>query len=135
VATIVWLLLAGVWLFLAYVIAGLVSCIFPATRPYGIRSFTVAGFVFLPFYRTVVLPPVSTPDRADTVSVLWFVLCGWWLLITHMIIGIVLCIFIVTIPFVQDDFRLAQLTLSLGRPGKTTFGVAPRRRSPPRRTQ
>jgi len=42
VANIIWLVFAGIWLFLGYVISGILNCIFIITIPFGFASFRLA---------------------------------------------------------------------------------------------
>jgi uncharacterized membrane protein YccF (DUF307 family) len=44
-------------------------------------------------------------------NVLWFVLSGLWLAIGYVVTGVLLCVFIVTIPFGVACFRLAAFVL------------------------
>jgi hypothetical protein len=44
IGNIIWLVLAGIWLFVAYVVAGILNCIFIITIPFGVQSFTLASF-------------------------------------------------------------------------------------------
>jgi uncharacterized membrane protein YccF (DUF307 family) len=44
-------------------------------------------------------------------NVLWLVLSGLWLAITYLFFGVLLCIFIITIPFGIASFRLAAFVL------------------------
>jgi uncharacterized membrane protein YccF (DUF307 family) len=44
-------------------------------------------------------------------NVLWFVLSGLWLAIGYVVVGIVLCLLIITIPFGVACFRLAGFVL------------------------
>lgn len=45
ILNIIWVLTAGLALFLSYVLAGLLACIFIITIPFGIASFRIASFV------------------------------------------------------------------------------------------
>ena len=54
---VLWLLLAGVWLAIGYVLAGIINCIFVITIPFGIQSFKLAGYALWPFGRMVVHRP------------------------------------------------------------------------------
>src|SRR5690625_689881 len=54
ILNIIWLLTAGWSLFLGYVVAGILACIFIVTIPFGLASFRIAGFVIWPFGREVV---------------------------------------------------------------------------------
>ena len=54
---VVWLVLQGWILALAYVLAGLIACLLVVTIPFGIASFRLAAFVVWPFGRTTVRAP------------------------------------------------------------------------------
>jgi uncharacterized membrane protein YccF (DUF307 family) len=48
--------------------------------------------------------------------VIWFVLCGWWLALGHLITGVVLCLTIIGIPLGLANFKLIPVSLTpLGR--------------------
>lgn len=112
VGNIIWLLFAGIWLFIAYVVAGIVSCIFIITIPFGVQSFKLASFVIWPFGRTAVARPGASALGSGCGNILWFVLGGWYLALTHFLTGLVLCIFVITIPLAIQDFKLAGLALA-----------------------
>ena len=48
---IIWLVLAGIWLFIAYVFAGILSCIFIITIPSGITGETASAAVEAPSHK------------------------------------------------------------------------------------
>jgi len=54
IGNILWLILAGVWMAIAYVIAGIIQCITIIGIPFGIASFKLAGLSLAPFGKTVV---------------------------------------------------------------------------------
>lgn len=107
---ILWLVLAGWWLALGYVIAGIVNFIFIITIPFGIASFRLANYSLWPFGRTVVRDP-----RAGTMSllgnVLWLVFGGLSMAVGNLIAGVLLCLTIVGIPLGIAAFKLAGLAL------------------------
>ena len=59
---IIWIVFAGFWLFLGYVLAGVLLCIPIITIPWAIASFRTAGYVIWPFGRTIVSKPRSTDE-------------------------------------------------------------------------
>lgn len=107
---IIWLVLAGLWMFLAYAIAALICFILIITIPFGIASLRIGIFALWPFGKTVV-------KRADAGvasgigNILWFVLCGWWLAIGHLITGVLLCITVIGIPLGLANFKLIPVSL------------------------
>jgi uncharacterized membrane protein YccF (DUF307 family) len=54
IGNILWLLLAGVWLAIGYVIAGILNCLLIITIPFGIASFKMAGLALFPLGKDIV---------------------------------------------------------------------------------
>jgi uncharacterized membrane protein YccF (DUF307 family) len=121
---VVWLVLQGWILALAYALAGLIACLLVITIPFGIASFRLAGFVVWPFGRTTVRAPGAGVASALG-NVLWFVFAGWWLALIHIVAGIGFCVTIIGIPFGVASFKLA--TVGLFPLGKRVVETAPPR--------
>jgi uncharacterized membrane protein YccF (DUF307 family) len=112
---IIWFVLAGLWMAIGYAIAALICFILIITIPFGIAALRIAVFALWPFGKTVV-------KRADAGiasgigNVLWFLLCGWWLALGHLITGVLLCLTIIGIPLGLANFKLIPVSLlPLGR--------------------
>ena len=84
---IIWLVLAGFWLALGYVLAGIICCILIVTIPFGIASFRMASYALWPFGRTVVDKPTAGAWSVIG-NVIWVIVAGWWLALMHIITGI-----------------------------------------------
>src|SRR3954447_16043570 len=88
---ILWFVLAGLWLAIGYAFAALICFILIITIPFGIASLRIGIFALWPFGRTVIRR--SDAGAASAIgNVLWFLLCGWWLAIAHVITGAALCL-------------------------------------------
>ncbi|GAA0587828.1 YccF domain-containing protein [Actinomadura livida] len=112
---ILWLVLAGFWLALSYVLAGIICCILIITIPFGIASFRIAGFALWPFGRTTV-PRRDAGAGSLLGNVIWIIVAGWWLALGHLFTGALLCITIIGIPFGIANFKLIPVSLApLGR--------------------
>jgi uncharacterized membrane protein YccF (DUF307 family) len=112
---IIWFVLAGVWMAIGYAIAALICFVLIITIPFGIAALRIAIFALWPFGKTVV-------RRADAGiasgigNVIWFVFCGWWLALAHLISGVALCITVIGIPLGLANFKLIPVSLlPLGR--------------------
>lgn len=107
---ILWLLIVGFWLAIGYIIAGIINCIFIVTVPLGIQSFKLAGFALWPFGRAVVR---ADGDKAlsTVANFIWFFISGIWLAIAHVVLGLLLCVTVIGIPFGVVSFRMARLAL------------------------
>lgn len=108
---LLWLVLSGFWFFIAYLVAGILMCIFIITIPFGIASFRLAAYVLWPFGRTVVRRPTAGAASAIG-NVLWFVLIGLWMAIAHLVSGLLLCLTVIGIPLGLGNFKLAAVALA-----------------------
>jgi uncharacterized membrane protein YccF (DUF307 family) len=54
VVNVIWACTFGISLFLGYLVAGVINCIFIITIPFGLQSFKLAGLSFWPVGRRVV---------------------------------------------------------------------------------
>jgi uncharacterized membrane protein YccF (DUF307 family) len=80
ILNLIWFVLSGFWLALAYAIAGVIMCVLVITIPFGVASFRLAAYVLWPFGRTVIRRPGA--GAASMVgNVLWFLLAGVWIAI------------------------------------------------------
>ncbi|HEX6469159.1 MAG TPA: YccF domain-containing protein [Streptosporangiaceae bacterium] len=110
VLNVIWLVLAGLWMAIAYVFAGLICCVLIITIPFGIASFRIAGFALWPFGRTLVRR--ADAGVASTIgNVIWVIFAGWWLALGHVVTGIALCVTIIGIPLGIANFKLIPVSL------------------------
>lgn len=115
VLNIIWLVLAGFWMALLYTLAAVVCFVLIITIPFGIAALRIAVFALWPFGRTVVRRP-DAGVASDIGNILWFLLCGWWLALAHLVTGIALCLTIIGIPLGLANFKLIPISLfPLGR--------------------
>ena len=111
ILNIIWLVLSGFWLFLGYLLAGVICCILIITIPWGIASFRIARYALWPFGRQVVSKPTSGAFSFIG-NVIWFIFAGLWLAIGHVVSGIALAITIVGIPLAIADFKMIPVSLA-----------------------
>ena len=112
---LLWLVLSGLWMAIAYVFFGVLACILIVTIPFGIASFRIAGYALWPFGRTVI-----RRDDAGVASaagnLIWLIFAGIWLALGHIVTGALLCITIVGIPLGVANFKMVPISLTpLGR--------------------
>jgi uncharacterized membrane protein YccF (DUF307 family) len=110
ILNIIWLVLEGLWMAIAYVLAGIVCFVLILTIPFGIAAFRIAGYVLWPFGRTVERR-ASAGIGSAIGNVLWIILFGWWLALGHLIAGLLLCLTIIGIPLGIASFKIIPVTL------------------------
>jgi uncharacterized membrane protein YccF (DUF307 family) len=115
ILNIIWLVLAGFWLAIGYVLAGIIAFILIITIPFGFAAFRIARFALWPFGRKIVRRPEA--GAGSTIgNILWIVLFGWELALAHLVTGIALCVTIIGIPLGLANFKLIPVSLvPLGR--------------------
>ncbi len=110
VLNVIWLVLCGFWMAIAYVLAGLVAFVLIITIPFGIAAFRIAGYVLWPFGRTIA--PREGAGVASLIgNIIWIILFGWWLAVGHLLTGIALCITIIGIPLGLANFKMIPISL------------------------
>ncbi len=121
---IIWLVFAGLWLALGYVVAGIICCILIITIPFGIASFRIAGYALWPFGRTVVDKP--TAGALSVIgNVIWIVVAGLWLAIGHLLTSIPLFVSIIGIPLGIANLKMIPISLlPLGKQIVSTRAVS-----------
>lgn len=106
---IVWALSGGLLSALGWIIAGIVMYITIIGIPLGRQAFKMAEISFTPFGREVYYGGGAPSFIAN---VFWVVLIGFWQAAAYAIVGGLLCLTIVGIPFGLQFFKLAKLFLA-----------------------
>ena len=110
VLNIIWFIFSGLWLWLAYMLAGVICCLLIVTIPWGVASFRMASYAAWPFGREVIEKP-SSGLGALLGNVIWLVVAGWWIALTHIATAIALCITIIGIPMAVANLKLIPISL------------------------
>ena len=112
---VIWLLLCGIWMAIAYLVAGVICCILIITIPFGIASFRIANYALWPFGRTI--ERKATAGLGSTLgNVIWVIVAGIWLAIGHVVTGALMCLTIIGIPLGLASFKMVPISLTpLGR--------------------
>ena len=112
---IIWLLLCGIWLALAYGLAGIICCVLIVTIPFGLASFRIPNFSLWPFGRELAKNPnAGAPSTIG--NIIWIIFAGWWLAIAHITTAIALAVTIIGIPLAFANLKLIPVSLvPLGR--------------------
>src|SRR4051812_28189554 len=95
---------------LAYTFAALICFILIITIPFGIASLRIALFALWPFGKTVIKRR-DAGIASGIGNVIWFLLCGWWLALGHLITGVLLCLSIIGIPLGLANLKLIPVSL------------------------
>ena len=106
---IIWLVFGGFWLFLGYIFAGIIACLFIITIPAGVACFRIAAYVLWPFGKRVV-PMPGAGAGSDLMNIVWFLIAGVWLTIGHVMTAFAQAITIIGIPLAIANLKLIPIT-------------------------
>jgi uncharacterized membrane protein YccF (DUF307 family) len=109
ILNVIWFVLAGLWMAIGYAVAALIMFILIVTIPFGVAALRIGLFALWPFGKTVVRRHDAGVGSAIG-NVLWFLLAGWWLILLHVITGVLLCVTIIGIPLGLANFKLIPVT-------------------------
>jgi uncharacterized membrane protein YccF (DUF307 family) len=119
ILNILWFIFGGIWMGLAWIVAGLIMIITIVGIPWARSAFAIASFSFWPFGRMAVdrrsligRDDIGTGALGVIGNVLWFLLAGWWLAIGHLVHAAALAITIIGIPFAFQHVKLALLAVA-----------------------
>ena len=99
-----WCLLGGFIFAAVYFLLGLVLCLTIVGIPFGKQYLKLAKLVFKPFGKSIVYE-----RRRPTLNFIFNILGGVIFGLFYGVLGVVLCITIVGIPFGMQCFKLAKL--------------------------
>ena len=115
---LLWVLLGGLWMAVAWLIAGLIMAITIIGLPWTRAAFNIALYTFLPFGHRAVsrahftgMEDLGTGPLGFLGNLIWLVLAGWWLALLHLIHAVVFAITIIGIPFAWAHLKLARIAL------------------------
>ncbi len=108
IGNLLWIIFGGLISALLWIIAGCFWCITIIGIPWGLQCFKFSSISFDPFGKEVVYRGGAVSFLANLI---WILLSGLEMAVANVIIGIILCITIIVIPFGRQYFKIAKLAL------------------------
>ncbi|MEM6446060.1 MAG: YccF domain-containing protein [Cyanobacteria bacterium P01_D01_bin.123] len=112
-ANVLWVIFGGLILALEYWIGGLLLCLTIVGIPFGLQAFKLGSFAFLPFGKRLRDRPAPGLGGAVqlVLNILWLVLIGLPIALTHIAAAVGCAITIIGIPFAIQHFKMVPLAL------------------------
>ena len=123
VLNILWFIFGGFISGCLWLLGGALLAITIVGLPYAGAAWRIAGFAFWPFGKEIV-PRELVTGREDlgtgglgcVLNVLWFILGGWYIALSHLIAAAAEAVTIIGIPFAIKDLQLAIVAIApIGR--------------------
>jgi uncharacterized membrane protein YccF (DUF307 family) len=97
---------------LGYILGGLLICLTIVGIPIGKQAIKLGVATMAPFGLEIVPTEQAGEASYVIVNVIWAVLFGWEIAVTHFLSGIVLGITMVGLPFAKQHFKLIPLAVA-----------------------
>lgn len=109
---IIWIVFGGFIIFIMYVISSVLLCLTIIGIPFGIQTLKLSMLALVPFGKDVVNKPNEPGCLSTIMNIIWILVGGLWISLTHFVFGLLLAITIVGIPFALQHFKLGMLALT-----------------------
>ncbi len=112
IGNIIWIVFGGLIIFLEYVIASILLCLTIVGIPFGLQTMKLSMLALVPFGKDVVHKPNEPGCLSTIMNIIWILIGGIWISLTHFLFGILLAITIIGIPFALQHFKLGMLAFT-----------------------
>ena len=110
IGNILWIILGGFLRALGWLLAGCLWCITIIGIPVGLQCFKLASISLNPFGKEIYYEDEGKVG-SFLLNVLWFIISGAILALGNALMGLILCVTIIGIPFGMQFFKIAKLAL------------------------
>lgn len=112
IGNIIWIVFGGIFIFFQYIFGGIVLCLTIVGIPFGIQCFKFAIVGLAPFGVKITDTSSNIGYLSTIMNIIWLIFGGFWIVLTHLLFGLLFCITIVGIPFGLQHFKLMNLAFS-----------------------
>lgn len=109
---IIWLIFGGLITAVEYLISSLLLMVTIIGIPFGVQTLKLGMLALWPFGSKVTDNGNSGGCLSLVMNVIWICIGGFWISLTHLFFGLLLCITIIGIPFGLQHFKMAALALT-----------------------
>jgi len=108
---LIWLILGGFVVVIAYLFGGLLLCITIIGIPFGIQCFKLAGLAMAPFGHEVRETEPPGGVLAIIMNIIWIILPGLELALFHLAMTVLLGITVIGLPLAAQHLKMVRLAL------------------------
>lgn len=108
---IIWLIFGGLAIALEYLVGSLFLMLTIIGIPFGLQTLKLGLFALWPFGSRVTTIEDAPKGLNLILNIVWIIFGGFAIALTHLFLGIVLCITIIGIPFGRQHFKFIKLAL------------------------
>ena len=111
ILNILWFIFGGFLISLAYILGGIILCITIIGIPFGIQCFKLSLLGMAPFGREIRETEPPGGAIAVIMNIIWIILPGLELALTHLLLALLFAITIIGIPFASQHLKMTRLAI------------------------
>ena len=108
---IIWLIFGGFLAGIGYIFGGILACLTIIGIPFGQQAIKLGIATMTPFGREIVPTPEAGSTLNMILNIIWILVIGWTIAVTHLTSAAVLAVTIIGIPFALQHIKLIPLAL------------------------
>jgi len=95
-----------------YVLGGVVLCLTIVGIPFGFQCMKLSFLALVPFGKEVRHARASVGCLSTAMNLIWILIGGIWIALTHVLFAILCAITVIGLPFAVQHMKLASLALA-----------------------
>lgn len=95
-----------------YLVGGILLCLTIIGIPFGVQCIKLSILGLVPFGKTIETIPGSGSCLSTLMNILWIVVGGIWIALSHLVFAVIMFITLIGIPFGIQHMKLAALSLT-----------------------
>ena len=109
---VIWIIFGGFVIAVEYFLSGILMCLTIIGIPFGFQVFKLGALSLLPFGHRSVIVEENRGCFSFLMNLIWLLIGGIWIALTHFALGLLFCITIIGIPFGLQHFKLMIVAIS-----------------------
>ncbi len=111
VGNLIWVIFGGFGIALEYFAASIALMITIVGIPFGIQTLKLGILALFPFGHDIVEAPKVTGILSLIMNIIWVIIGGIWISLSHLFFAVLFAITIIGLPFAKQHLKLAKLAL------------------------
>ncbi|RUT78840.1 YccF domain-containing protein [Ancylomarina longa] len=112
IGNIIWIVFGGFFIFLEYIISGILMCCTIVGIPFGVKIIQLSILGLAPFGQKVEYNEHRGGCLSIFLNVIWIFIGGIWIALSHLLLALLFAITIIGIPFATQHIKLAGFALT-----------------------
>jgi len=109
---LIWLVFGGIIISVEYLISSVLLMVTIVGIPFGLQTLKLSILALWPFGARIRMKESGSGCLSTLMNLIWIIIGGFWISLTHVFFGLLFAITIVGIPFARQHFKMAGLALT-----------------------